>query len=126
MRFIVMFGLAFAFVGCGLTATERQGIIDAATAQASAVAYETTYSKVKAHLVEQGKSIEEAEKLAREAADVAGKAAGAVAGKGAGSAADALGSEKRSKTTGFLASLIPILLGVGGDLLKRYASGGVA
>lgn len=110
--------------GCGLSRAERAEIIHAASVQAAEVAYQTTYAKVKEELVRQGKTVEEAEALARAAADVAGKAAGAVAGKAAGSAADALGDEKRSKTSGWFAAALPIILGLAGDLLKKL--GGAA
>lgn len=121
MKRIVFFYYAVAVVllsGCALTASERQGIIDAASQNASIAAARQAYDLVYAEEMKHGKTAEEAKEAATKAASVAEKAAGSVAGVIADKATKDAEDAKGSKAGGIISSIIIAVLGIAGSILS--------
>jgi hypothetical protein len=112
-----------ALIGCALSQADRDSIILESSKQAGEFAAQAAYQKVHDALIAQGKSEEEAVKAAREAAGVAQAAASAVAGKTAELATNKAQAAQSSSAGGWIAALLPALLGLAGAAGKKLLGG---
>jgi len=105
--------------GCALSAADRDSIILESSKQAGEFAAQAAYAKVKEAMLAQGKSIEEAERLAQEAAGVAKATSEAVAAKTAELATNKAQAQQSSTAGSWLAALLPAALGLIGAAAKK-------
>ena len=120
---LILSALAIAcfMAGCGLTASERDEIIAKSTALASDHAGEIAGKIVYEQAVKDGKTIEEAQAMAKKATDIANVASQAVASAAATKAADDLANGKGEKTSSAWGAALIGLLGIAGSVLKVFA-----